>query len=842
MGVAIKSIQREVVLALLVLLIVPYMGAFIPTVRAQAQNASNKDVHVANYSSHNKVNAVVNEGHVVDFCWPIVLDLSPLKVKAKDVVAVISAGGKLIYLPSIPYPLKKVKYSIATDYLYKGKPLGTMNSRGIEKIAKELKQDNAKLGDMLKPVIASTSFYVWNYTSNKLLVLLPCNINSFSSETIPIMRNTYGMYIVNGLKVYILPKTFHESVSLESVPIPSGGVYIYKYNANSKGTPIEKVAKYQFTPEILSKGAMIVKPTSFNPAAKEPLRTSQGKESEITSLTPGSGESEEGYIWGRILWADSHSSYDNLWLGSLVEQKGITIENGVTTWSRTGEFYMPPRTVRYEIWLTLSSDTTKVIHLTIWLNNVKSVDETYTIYGGQVLAIGLSVSTGTESPGNYFDEWSKITYKVNIEGANLGGLVVKAIPLARMWIGSLNDDNLVYQWTTRAIGLSINSNNEEHYPPLLINKGEATVYLTVPGNVVEDQGDLELVVYGPEGITSSKHVSIYLGNELLCSGYTSYQYWNNAYREVYICTSSNVFNQILSSMRLGEPVQLKIVIDGVNNNEIWFADSLVLRGLARAVVATNDPVHAVSSPPINSKIYGTVVAEPSNILIYSTCYSTEPHQELVGQLVGAIYTSRPEETRIPVDTYSYVLAYVKSGVCLAGSLTELSLIKITTNMRISASDYLQVAEYWAKRLGKNNGNIDSSKEVIDSLGVLGFELAIFSSIFSGSTSTLLGIASLIASAPATFYKYDSASSSISSENPYEVIVHGEWDSGWGAPTKTGLETIANCLPSSSGWSSGITIDANSYVYIYEVVHDIYDDSFVIQPLLDANIFSPLIES
>ncbi|MCE4618657.1 MAG: hypothetical protein F7C37_04355, partial [Desulfurococcales archaeon] len=608
-----------------------------------------------------------------------------------------------------------------------------------------------------------------------------------------------------------------------------------------KGTPIEKVAKYQFTPEMLLKGAMIVKPTSFNPVTKEPLRTSQEKDLGIASLTPGSSESEEGYIWGRILWADSHSSYDNLWLGSLVGQKGVTIENGVTTWSRTGEFYIPPRTVRYEVWLTLSSDTTKVIHLTIWLNNVKSVDETYTIYGGQVLAVGVSVSTGTESPGNYFDEWSKITYKVNIEGANLGGLVIKAIPLARMWIGSLNDDNLVYQWTTRAIGLSTNS-DVENYPPLLIDRGEATVYLTVPGNVVEDQGDLELVVYGPEGITSSRHVSIYLGDELLCSGYTNYQYWNNAYREVYICTSSNVFNQILSSMRMGEPVQLKIVIDGVSNNEIWFADSLILRGLARAVVATNDPVHAVPSLPINSNSYGIVVAEPSNILIYSTCYSTEPHQELAGQLVGAIYTSRPEETRIPVNTYSYVLAYVKSGVCFAGSLTELSLIKITTNMRISASDYLQVAEHWAKRLGKDDGNIDSSKEMIDSLGVLGFELAIFSSVFSGSASTLLGIASLIASAPATFYKYDSASSSVSSENPYEVIVHGEWDSGWSAPTKAGLETVANCQPSFSGWTSGITIDASSYVNIYEVVHDIYDDSFVMQPLLDVNIFSPLLES
>jgi len=796
---ALRGIRVELAILVTVLLLLPYMlivvsASPLPGTRYFGQLYSG--LGRGNVLSFNTSATT----RTMRFCKPVILDLSPLGLRAGDVTVVMLHEEKLVYLPSLPYPLRGVTYSIASGYSHR---------------------------DRHVTAIISTTLYTLNKNSTKILVLLPCNESEKSNTSLPERLNAYGVYTVGGLQVYIIPRANY-SLGPESVPLIPGRVEVHRYQAKQDGTPVK-----QRSITIIDLGEVIQRPLPVI----EPSTVKRVVEKQASTHS-AARYSNKGYVWARLFPVGISSRY-GLWVNWL-ESRELTVGKGVTSWSKAIELLLPPRTVRYEVWLLLSSRAEKQINVSIWLNNVKTVNNIYTVEPSHPVLIGLYVSRSLEKPGNYFTEWSKVVYRVSIRGDDLGGLGIRITPLARMWVGSLSRDNLVYNWSVRAAGLSTRLRGLEGYQPLVIRHGVTQVYLVFPQGIVENSGSLRLLIYSGKRVTSSRHVLVYLGNELICNGYSRQERLLGAYREVYSCSARDIFADLVSSMRLDLAAPLKIVVVGAGN-ETWYADGIVLRGLARAVSPVSQLVYAVPSLPRSAGSYAMVLAEPSSVLLYSTC--DKSLQVLVAQLASLIETTRPvKPSTIPMTTCSYVVARVIDKACLGSSLADIALARISTNMEISSANKLLLLDYWATRLGENNAGPTPTR-VLGATGLLGFVLSFTVSLVSGVPIALVGAWSLAALAPASLYRTSSATSSIALDDPYEAIVTGEWGNGWKPSIVAGFRVCASYRPRVfSGWGDGVSIETSSYAQLYMLMHKRCGHIVVEEEPLSASLFAPPLRS
>ena len=789
-----RKIRGESSILITLLLLLPYI-----LIAATASASSSPSTSSSNqvYSGLGKAlvfNTSVTAGPM-KFCKPVILDLSPLGLRAGEVSAAILHGQGLVYLPSLPYPLRKVTYSIASGY----SPRKVQGS----------------------PLVSAT-LYTWNRNSSKLLVLLPCNESEKPGTSLPRGLNAYGVYMVGDLRVYIVPKPSY-GLGLESVPLIPGRVEIHRYQARQNGTPVTQHSIILVNlEEVAQRHLPVIEPSS----AKEPAER-QTNTRDITRYSNG------GYVWARLFPVGISSHY-GLWVNWL-ENKETIIRKGATSWNKAIELRLPPRTVRYEVWLLLSSQAKKQINVSIWLNDVQMVNSIYTVEPSRPVLVGLHVSRGLEKPGNYFTEWSKVVYRVSIRGRDLGGLRIRITPLARMWIGSLSRDNLVYNWSTRAAGLSTKLRGVEGYPPLVIRHGDAQVYLSFPQGIVENSGSLKLVIYSEKGVTASRHVLVYLGNELICDGYSVQEQLLGAYREVYNCSARNVFTDLVGSMRLGSGAPLKIVVVGAGN-EAWYADGIMLHGLARALSAVAQLVYAVPSLPRSAGSYATVVAEPSSVLLYSTCDKSS-QQVLIAQLASLIETSRPVKSNVPMTTWSYIVARVADKACLGDSLADIALARISTSIETRSANKL-LLDYCATRLGEINASPAPTK-IPGIAGLLSFVFSSTASLVTGVPIALAGAWSLAALIPASLYRTSSATSSVALDNPYETVVMGKWSNGWKPSTMAGLRLCVSYRPREiSGWSNGVSIETSSYAWLYVLVYKGHRHLIVEKVPLNASLFAP----
>jgi len=776
--------------------------ASIPVPIAAAQPAQQPS-HAASMAS----------SRALHLCRPVVLNVSALGVSASSATPLLITPSGFVALPSIPYPVKKLVTSpIITDYLYKGKRLGSLGAGTIHKVLVEAKKEGARR--VVKPIIWRRTVYVHDKGSGLLLTLLPCGSSSaplkHPLEMVSRIRGLLGVYRVHGYYIALVKR-----YNPMHVPGYLDNVYLVDMSGERNGKPSSMIYSLGLSLSELAEHAVnrVENPLPLHRGASTPLR-----------VFPGAGaEESSSYVWGVLAWGSTRFGPSEASLGAFTGSKGVRLSGW--SWARSDYFLIPPRTVRYEVWVVLSSSTARSLRLSISLDG--SVIEKEIEVNG-VTGLGFIVHTVPESIGNYFAPWSRVTVSIAIsplDGRSLNGVVLKSLVVARSWGGELSGDNLFYRWGSYILGLGQSIGTIDENPSLEVVHGAGSFLALLPNWFAEQGPWFSVRVYSKPG-APQRLVRVYLGSSLVCQGYSVTRFYKGAYRQVFDCSASGsaVLEELLSSTRLGQAVPVTIEVSGATNP--WFVEaSPALRGWARAVISTTDLVYSVGSLDKNDAPYDNVLYTPGLFTVYASCLDGSYVEALGSSL--ALAATRPISGQAnAVEASAYLLNYVKNpAICMNSSaLTQLSVLEQYTRVTLHKTGGVEFSAsgvVGAFMLGKAR----VSKKHFEELGVIGFELGVFSIMMSGGASSLVGVFSLIASAPSTFYKhsYTEYSATISQD---AVEVEGWWHSGWEAATKAGLKTALSIKPRGLGsWGrdasvGGVGLSAYSLIYEEDVSHGV----------------------
>jgi len=745
----------------------------------------------------------------LQLCRPVIIDLSLLGLKARNVEAYIVNGNKLLKLPSIPLPKGVTRYGpILLTLLYKGKPLYNLTENELKEVTNILANNKENITNLIKPVILEKNILLDTYNNSKLLVLLPCQ------RAKPILwHNVEQAVTLLGSRALAIYEAYNYPVIIAKKKEPGYPVFPYDdkqvvkvYTANIDGKPKELIMSYEVNRDIL---------LSYNIAKAtlmKVLSTRGQSQAGAEALVPGY-TSNQYFLWDIIPWESAKFNDEEAYLGNLVSSKGIEITSAY--WSNSDSFKIPPRTTRYEIYIVITAKKTSTIHILSKLDGNVVYNNDYTINAGSTISLGVIVQMQPEQPGNYFTSWSEVTYSVTITSNSQPDIIVKVVPIARSYIGDNSQENLVYTWSEYIAGMMFASNNYgtiENPPIRILAQYHNTFMLRTPLAFLENTATFSITIYSASTVTTPAYITIGLDGLQLCNGYTSQVYYKGAYRQVYQCTitSQEVSDKIVDALRAGRPLLLDVYVN--SNNGPWFIDNnAVLITKRRMRLYTSTLSEAVASYTTDDLNYVFVLSNPETIEYY-TLSSIDNAPMLVANSELYIRIKRPYSGLI--DDLDGPVAYLLTSVVnpvaptLFYGIVNTYISKLHEDMIVDSSNTrLAQPEAWAKVVGK--GNEDS--EIYGLTSIVSYVLGAASLLVSDGASTLFGVFSVIVGIPAIFYESSSLSATSYKLNDYSIYAKATWSAGIN-PTDRNLGLLLNPdIRSSEAWSSGVSLTLDNQV-------------------------------
>ncbi len=772
-------------------------------------------------SAHNRSNVEVVE-----------IDLSPIldrNIRLPDIIVTILNDSREIELPYIPKPEGEIKNKYLIDTLYKGMSINKLSPIEFKQFINKLKAKEIDL-DKLKYRSAELRYLKTSVNASSIVVFIDNSIE-------PSIDGCSGWYyraLVNGLekrakytyKGYTIYVYYSESgrdvqpIVLIPHDIPDSIVYTKIYRAlSSNSSRIQFENKLVINTHILSNTRAIRK-ASF-------LRIEENNSIYETQYNGG-------FLWYIRPW-----SSENPKAGDLGGFRNRTL-TGSTYYSISDRFSYKYNTTRYEIWIWISADKHVYLNFKLYLDNNNVWDTPITLEPGVLYGFGVVVHTVPEEPGNYLQPAPNSVYVALVLSEvsdSTAKILVNAIAVARAYIEPVGFYvNGVYPVHNRLRGvgdiLSSNSIDEideaadERFH--FIFHEEALFTFLTTNNIFEiiptySYPRIYIYVESSPDQRYDRYVSLYINGKLLSRKLAYNPNTPNGTvgkRSVsfHLSKNNDVFQEILSSIKMGVSPTIKVVIEGFKKPENyngpyednWFIKYGGLSYFSRAsctlnILYSEDPTKMYDE----TCRYITSIEHRffNGIQLWNKVSDIRQHQILFGYQSPRVGSAH--DFIIIVDVNPTSKKILDNGMA-AGSYIH--KVRMYMNIWSTRAISLDLHSFW----GPSGDNVRGAIESIQwGLWIISLSGSILGFISGNWFISTIALAATALSCPA-LYVY--GANYVSSCTPYGsngLKCVGELEIGWDYVTKAPVTHRIAFGPDEGLWTSSDYVRVYYSIKIYE---------------------------